>query len=519
MNILDYAIIILYIGGFLYLGYRFKNQTSKSDYYLGGRSFGWFPLAMSTAATQLSAVSFISAPAFVGLKQGGGMIWLTYEFAVPLAMIFLMVVLVPTFYKSGIVSVYEFLEKRFGPSTRVLLSIVFQISRAFGTGVMIYTVAIILESVMDIPMWQSIILIGIVTMIYSYQGGMKAVVYGDMIQMIILFIGIIICFGFGLKEIGGWGSFVEKVDPARLVAVDFSKLGFSNDEFGFWPMLIGGFFLYSAYYGTDQSQVQRLLSASSLKTMRQTLVCNGLMRFPITFAYCIMGLVLGTLAVYNSELLDLIPADQPDRLIPIFIRDFLPNGIIGLLIVAIFSAAMSSLSSAINSLSAASVEDLFARGKDISEQQYTKYSHMTALFWGVVCVVIAFFVGDIADTVIEAINKVGSVSFGPILATFVLALLFKRVNTQAVNIGLLAGVAINVYMWLFVPQIFWFWWNAIGAFVTLGVALMLSALKPASTSQGTVQIEPINFKQPSVYILLGFFVLIVLISVSLPNWF
>lgn len=202
MNVLDYAIVILYIGGFLYLGYRFKNQADKNDYYLGGRSFGWFPLAMSTAATQLSAVSFISAPAFVGLKEGGGMIWLTYEFAVPLAMIFLMVVLVPTFYKSGIVSVYEFLEKRFGPSTRVLLSIVFQISRAFGTGVMIYTVAIILESVMEIPMWQSIVLIGIVTMIYSYQGGMKAVVYGDMIQMIILFIGIIICFSFGLKELG-----------------------------------------------------------------------------------------------------------------------------------------------------------------------------------------------------------------------------------------------------------------------------------------------------------------------------
>lgn len=168
MNGLDYLIVVLYIGGFLYLGYRFKNQSDKNDYYLGGRSFGWFPLAMSTAATQLSAVSFISAPAFVGLKQGGGMIWLTYEFAVPLAMIFLMVVLIPSFYKSGIVSVYEFLEHRFGKSTRVLLSLVFQVSRAFGTGVMIYTVAIILESVMGIPMWQSIILIGIVIMIYSY---------------------------------------------------------------------------------------------------------------------------------------------------------------------------------------------------------------------------------------------------------------------------------------------------------------------------------------------------------------
>lgn len=521
MNALDYIIIALYIFGFLYLGYRFKNQADKNDYYLGGRSFGWFPLAMSTAATQLSAVSFISAPAFVGLKEGGGMIWLTYEFAVPLAMIFLMVVLVPSFYKSGIVSVYEFLEHRFHSSTRILLSVVFQVSRAFGTGVMIYTVAIILESVMAIPMWQSIILIGIVTMVYSYQGGMKAVVYGDMIQMIILFIGIIVCFFFGLDRLGGWGEFTSKVEVDRLTAVDFSALGFNNDEFGFWPMLVGGFFLYTAYYGTDQSQVQRLLSARSLKTMKQTLLCNGLMRFPITFAYCLMGLVLGTLALQEMELISLIPADQPDKLVPIFIRDYLPNGLIGLLIVAIFSAAMSSLSSAINSLSAASVEDLFARRKKLSEKAYMKYSHITALFWGVVCVIIAFFVGDIADTVIEAINKVGSVSFGPILATFIAAILFKQINAKGANAGLLAGVAVNVYLWLFVPQIFWFWWNAIGALVALLVAFAVSLSIPnkGQTTVPGIQFEIESFRQKPVYLLLAFFVVIVLISVSLPSWF
>ncbi len=520
MNLLDYAVIIIYISGFLYLGYRFKNQSDKNDYYLGGRSFGWFPLAMSTAATQLSAVSFISAPAFVGLKEGGGMVWLTYEFAVPLAMIFLMVVLVPTFYKSGIVSVYEFLERRFDASTRVLLSVVFQVSRAFGTGVMIYTVAIILESVMAIPMWQSIVLIGIVTIIYSLQGGMKAVVYGDMLQMIILFIGIVVCLGFGLHYLGGWGSFLEQVDTDRLTTVDFSSLGFSGDEFGFWPMLIGGFFLYTAYYGTDQSQVQRLLSASSEKTMKQTLLANGAMRFPITLAYCIMGLVIGTLALSEADFISLIPGDKPDRMIPIFIRDYLPNGVIGLLIVAIFSAAMSSLSSAINSLSAASVEDLFARGKDLDEGKYMKLSKITALFWGAVCVVIAFFVGDIADTVIEAINKVGSVSFGPILAIFVAAILVKRVNGLGANVGLLAGVGLNVYMWLAVPDIFWFWWNAIGAVVAFVVAYVVSILRPSSGSDKEhFAIEPISFKQRSVYLLLLFFVLIVTISVLIPYLF
>lgn len=520
MNFLDYAIIFLYIGGFLCLGFIFKNQADKNDYYLGGRSFGWFPLAMSTAATQLSAVSFISAPAFVGLKQGGGMVWLTYEFAVPLAMIFLMVVLVPTFYKSGIVSVYEFLERRFDASTRVLLSIVFQISRAFGTGVMIYTVAIILESVMEIPMWQSIVIIGIVTMVYSLFGGMKAVVYGDMIQMIILFVGIIVCFGFGLHYLGGWGNFVDKVDPARLTAVDFSSLGVNGDGFGFWPMLVGGFFLYVSYYGTDQSQVQRLLSASSVKTMRQTLVANGLLRFPVTLAYCVMGLVVGTFAMNEAGFFSQIPAGQPDKMIPVFIKDYLPNGVIGLLIVAIFSAAMSSLSSAVNSLSAASVEDLFARGKDLPEKKYMGLSRLTALFWGVVCVVIAFFVGDIADTVIEAINKVGSVSFGPILAIFIAAMLVRKINGLGANIGLLAGVGLNVYMWLAVPDIFWFWWNAIGAVVTFVVAYLVSIIAPkAMVSDKQIQIEPINFNQRSVYLLLACFALIVWISVSFPNWF
>lgn len=520
MNFLDYAIIFLYIGGFLCLGFIFKNQADKNDYYLGGRSFGWFPLAMSTAATQLSAVSFISAPAFVGLKQGGGMVWLTYEFAVPLAMIFLMVVLVPTFYKSGIVSVYEFLERRFDASTRVLLSIVFQISRAFGTGVMIYTVAIILESVMEIPMWQSIVIIGIVTMIYSLFGGMKAVVYGDMIQMIILFVGIIICFGFGLHYLGGWGNFVDKVDPARLTAVDFSSLGVDGDGFGFWPMLVGGFFLYVSYYGTDQSQVQRLLSASSVKTMRQTLVANGLLRFPVTLAYCVMGLVVGTFAMSEAGFFSQIPEGQPDKMIPVFIKDYLPNGVIGLLIVAIFSAAMSSLSSAVNSLSAASVEDLFARGKDLPEKKYMGLSRLTALFWGVVCVVIAFFVGDIADTVIEAINKVGSVSFGPILAIFIAAMLVKKVNGLGANVGLLAGVGLNIYLWLAVPEIFWFWWNAIGAVVAFVVAYLVSTIAPkAMASDESIEVEPINFNQRSVYILLAFFAIIVWISVSLPNWF
>ncbi|MFT4532916.1 MAG: SSS family transporter [Saprospiraceae bacterium] len=513
MNYIDYIVIVSYIIGFLFLGSLFKDSKDSKDYFLGGKSFGWFPLSLSTIATQLSAISFISAPAFVGLKDGGGIMWLTYELAVPLAMIFLMVFLIPPMYKAGVVSVYSYLENRFSTSTRLLVSGVFQVSRAFGTSVMIYAVALILTSVMAIPIWQTILIIGVVTLIYSYQGGMKAVVYGDMIQMIILFFGIIICLIAGLHHLGGWSEFVANVDRPRLTAVNFSSMGFEKgEEFGFWPMLIGGFFLYASYYGTDQSQVQRLFSAKDLGTVKKTLLFNGLLRFPITVIYCLMGLIIGTLVMTQTSFSSAIPVDKPDLMIPIFIRDYLPHGVIGILLVAILSAAMSSLSSAINSLSAATVEDFFNRDKQLSAEKYMKISKLSAIFWGVICILLAFFTGDIAKTVIEAINKVGSVFYGPILATFIAAIGISKINSKGVNIGILAGVATNVYLWLFVPDVFWFWWNAVGAIVTLLVGYIASIIFSDKDKKTSFSKPILEWDKSKLIILLLFFVAIIIFS-------
>lgn len=513
MNVLDYGVIAIYVIGFLLLGRLFKGAKTGDEYFLGGKSFGWFPLSLSTAATQISAISFISAPAFVGLKSGGGMSWLTFEFAVPLAMIFLGIFLIPPMYKAGIVSVYEFLERRFGGSTRLLLSAVFQISRAFATSVMVYTVALILTNVVGVPMWATILIIGVVTLIYAYQGGMKAVVYGDAIQLIILFLGILICLFSGLYFIGGWEEFVQGVDQSRLTAVDFGNYGLENgEEYGFWPMLIGGFFLYTSYYGTDQSQVQRLFSAQDLKTVQKTLLVNGLMRFPITLTYCIMGLVIGTLVAQSPSFASLIPADKPDLMIPVFITEYLPHGVIGILMVAILSAAMSSLSSTVNSLSAATVEDFFNRKGTLDATSYTRYSRAAVLFWGILCLILAFFTGDIAKTVIEAINKIGSVFYGPMIATFIAAIGIPRIRGRGMNAGIVAGVGVNVYLWLFVPDVFWFWWNAVGAIVALLVAYLVSLLEGESADQ--LQLErnwQVDLRQTGL--LFGFFLLIILVSI------
>lgn len=533
MNYIDYTIIVVYLVGFLGIGYFFKENKSSTDYFLGGRSMGWFPLSLSTMATQLSAISFISAPAFVGLKDGGGLQWLTYEFGVPLAMAFLLIAIIPTLYKSGIVSVYEYLEKRFDASSRLLISFVFQISRSVATGVMVYTMALILQATIGIDFWVSVAIIGVITLIYSFQGGMKAVIWGDVIQMIILFFGIIICLVYGISELGGFENFLTHVDQDRLTAVDFSKWGFNNadkqDEFGFWPMVIGGFFLYASYYGTDQTQSQRLLSADGLPTIKKLLLANGLLRFPLTLTYCIMGLVLGTLLVQDVSFQDLLESTyqanigslegkKADLMVPVFILHYLPNGVKGILIVAIMSAAMSTLSSTVNSLSAVTMEDFVKRfSPNMNDDMYVFNSRLISVFWGVVCLALAFFAGNIEGTVIEVINKVSSVFYGPILAAFILAILTKRTHALGANIGIVAGVLFNVYLWLYVPSIFWFWWNAIGCLVTIVVALVCSYTINKKANEG-LEVSYYAGKK-EVAILFGFFIAIVLLSISLPSLF
>ena len=531
MNYFDYIIIVVYLVAFLGLGYFFKENKSSGDYFLGGRSMGWLPLSLSTMATQLSAISFISAPAFVGLKPGGGLQWLTYEFGVPLAMGFLLIAVIPTLYKSGIVSVYEYLEKRFDASSRLLISFVFQVSRSVATGVMVYTMALILQATIGIDFWISILIIGAITMVYSFQGGMKAVIWGDVIQMIVLFIGIIICLIYGISELGGFDNFLTNVDQDRLTAVDFNKWGFDNadgnDEFGFWPMVIGGFFLYASYYGTDQTQSQRLLSAKGMPTIKKLLLANGLFRFPLTLTYCIMGLVLGTLFMQDFGFQEMMESTyqanigslegkKADLMVPVFIINYLPNGIIGILIVAIMSAAMSSLSSTVNSLSAVTMEDFVKRFKpNMSNSKYVMNSRLLSVFWGLVCLFFAFFAGNIEGTVIEVINKISSVFYGPILAAFILAILTKKTHALGANIGIVAGVLFNMYLWLYVPQIFWFWWNALGCLVTILVALAVSYTIKRQVNEG---LEVVYYSgKKEVAILVAYFVAMVVFSMSLTN--
>ena len=481
---IDWIVIVVYILMLLFLGWWLgRKQNSTDEYFVGGRSLTWPIIGISAMATQLSAISFISAPGFVGLRPGGGFIWLGYEFAVPLAMLILIMIVYPVFYRTKIVTIYEYLNKRFDSSIRLAISLVFQISRVFATGITIHMTAIVFQTAFNIPYLMTILLVSIVTIIYATMGGIKAIIYADVIQMVIIFAGIFVCGFYALHLMGGWEVLCANLDPARLKAVDFTNWGYKNNsEFGFWPLFFGGLFLYLSYYGCDQTQSQRLISSKNMKHLNLSLVFNGLARYPMVLAYCLMGLTVGTFALVSPEFMGAIPRDaeniiKADYMLPVFIVNYLPVGIVGLLLVAVFSAAMSSISGTINSLSAASLKDIIIPyfKKDMDNDSAYKWSIGLTIFWGLICTFAVVF-AQIAPTVLEAINKVGSLFYGCVLAIFVLGMCTRRANATGCKIGLVFGLALNFYLWIGVPELSWFWWNLTGFIATWSVGYASSVI-------------------------------------------
>lgn len=517
MSTLDYLIVGLYLAGLLALGLFFCQQRDKKDYFLGGRSLAWPALTLSVMATQLSAISFISAPAFVGLREGGGLIWLSYELALPIAVVIMLWRLLPTLHAAGVVSVYDYLEQRFSRSTRLLISAVFQVSRSFATAIMIYAISLILQGTMGIAQWHSIVIIGVITLIYSAMGGMKAVVYGDAIQMVLIIAGAAVCLWAGLDAIGGWQQVFSQVDGNRLLAANPLSFGTTGNDFGLLPMLFGGVILYASYYGCDQSEAQRSLSSRSLPDLRKMMMAVAFFRFPVTLLYCSAGLVIGTLFLNTPSLIAQIPEGEPDWMMPVFIIEYLPPGVIGILVVAILAAAMSSLSSAINSLAAVTVEDIGRlRQTRPDNNTYLRQARLAGIVWGLITLVLSLYAGDIAPTVIEAINKIGSVFYGPVLAIFLLGIHFSGVSPRAANAGLAFGVAVNACLWLFDSPLFWFWWNAIGFAVTVCSGLVLSLFWPNDVTRTLISVRGISIKRAAL--LFAWSGLLISLCVMGPEW-
>ncbi|MGD8322405.1 MAG: hypothetical protein PVJ02_18275 [Gemmatimonadota bacterium] len=477
MSALDLALVVAFLAGLVVLaGWLARHQHTSEDYFLGGRQLAAWALGLSLAANQVSAISLVGAPAFVALRQGGGLIWLQYELAVPLAMAGLILWGVPVLRRARGADVYSAVESRLGTGTRRLLAAFFLLGRGLGAGVVLYTSALVVEALTGWGLHGSLLLVGLVTLAYTALGGLVADVFSDVLQLALLWGGTLVAVGVLAVHLERGPGLLAGIDRGRLVPMHLGGHGLGDGEtFAFLPMLVGGFFLYLSYYGCDQTQAQRILAAHTPTDARKALAVAAAVRFPLVATYCFFGVLLATLVATDTGFAADLTGRPPDALVPVFLVRYLPSGVLGIAVSGILAAALSSLDSALNSLSAVTLEEFSvqrAEGGGSAAATERKRSVLwgpraLTVAWGVWATLSGLAFSRAGETVIEVINRVGSVFYGSILGVFVLAWRARRATGRWAVAGALAGVGINVSLWVAAPGVSWLWWNVVGFAITV----------------------------------------------------
>jgi SSS family transporter len=499
---LDLAIVGLYLLAIVGMSLAFAwRQRTGADYFLAGRSMGAVPLALSIMANQASAVSLVGAPAFVALREGGGMRWLQYELAVPLAMLLLSAILLPALRSVPGASIYAYAETRYGRSTRRALAGSFLVARGLALGVILYASALVMAEALGCSVDAALLAIGIFSVAYTSLGGIVADIWSDVLQLVLLWGGTFVS-AFYLLEHAGFGL-LSSIPEERAVTFVLDAPG--GDPFSLWPMLFGGLFLYLSYYGCDQSQAQRLLTARSDSAARRALLLNGLLRFPMVLTYCALGLLLAALLRTDASFAAAMEGRPQDSLVPVFMMSYLPTGVRGLLLAAILAAAMSSIDSALNSLAAVTLDDVF--GIDPAKQSVW-WGRATSFTWGIFAVVSGMVFARSEAGILELVNMVGSAFYGPVLAVFVLGVLAPGVGGTAALVGLAAGLAGNLALFGLAPGVPWLWWNPAG-FLVAGIAAL-------AVGKGGFRWK-VRWERREIALLLGAFALMVTVLALLPS--
>src|SRR3990172_10958709 len=450
----DLLVVLSYLGAIVGMSWAFaRRQRSGEEYFLAGRAMSGPVLAASILANQASAVSLVGAPAFVALREGGGLLWLQYELAVPIAMLLLIALLLPALRSVPGSSIYAYAEKRFGRSTRGALAGAFLVSRGLALGVVLYASALVVAEALGWPVDAALLLVGAFAAAYTGLGGIVADIWSDVIQLALLWGGTVVC---ALDLLAGRGFAILHAVPEermRTLVLDSTGLADGN-TFSFWPMLLGGLFLYLTYYGCDQSQAQRLLTARDDREARRALVLNGLLRFPLVLTYCLFGLLLAGLLHLDPQFAAAMEGRAPDSLVPVFMTSYLPSGLRGLMLAAILAAAMSSIDSALNSLAAVTLEDVFDMPP---ARQGVWIPRVTTFSWGLFAVVSGMAFARAGTGVIEVINQIGSAFYGPLLGVFALGVLAPAVDGRGAVMGLGVGLAGNLLVARPSPAVSWRW--------------------------------------------------------------
>ena len=498
MKALDLAIIFGYLVGIVLFGTWFgRKQKTTRDYFLGDRSVPWWAVAFSIVATETSTITFISVPG-IAFSRGGNFQFLQLVFGYMLGRIVIAILFIPSYFRGELMTVYQLLDRRFGGKIKMLAASLFVVMRNIADGIRLLLTAIVLAAVYtsfqpaanaETIVVASIVLIGVAMIVFTYFGGMEAVIWVEVVQLGIYIAGALAAAIILTQSIEGGLS------GAMALGSQFNKFSlfdFSFDmtkTFTFWAGLIGGCFLTMSTHGTDQYLVQRYLCTDRPRRAATALLTSGAIVLAQFIGFLFIGVLLfafyhpQTDPAYATAASTAFPFTGGDRVFPDFITRHLPTGLSGLVVAAIFAAAMSS---SLNSIAATSVNDLYRPFRQkLSDAHYLKVSHWLTLLWGVVQIGVALLVRKQNRSALDQALSVASLINGPVLGVFLVGVFLKRVSEPPALIGMLASMAGMIYI-RFATNIAWTWYVFIGSVITLIVAWLASfafAVAPASRSQ------------------------------------
>lgn len=545
MHVIDWIILLGVLTAIILFGiYKSKASKNLEGYFLSNRNLPWFLILMSIMGTQASAVTYLSGP---GQSYSDGMRFVQYYFGLPLAMIVISFVFVPVYNKLKVYTAYEFLEQRFDLKTRTLTSFLFLVSRGLSTGVSIYAPSIILSSIMGWNIYLTNLVMGGLLIIYTMSGGARAVAYTQGVQMIIVFVSLFLVGYIIIHLLPEGISFSKAIDEAKeagkmnVITTGFESGSFNwKDKYNLLSGIVGGFFLALSYFGTDHSQVGRYLTAKNIRESRKGLLMNGLVKIPMQFFILLLGALifvfyqhykapvffddnraalaeatsvgpemLHVKSMYqtasiegNSVQMDslrqqyrglvkrALPGDDGNDNNYIFLRfvkDHLPAGLVGLLFAVIFLAAWGSISAALNSLAACTMVDFHKKFfvKEGHEYKEYKASKWYTFGWGVFCILVAMFANNIGNSLIEAVNILGSIFYGVMLGIFLVAFGLKFISGKAVFwAGCISQLLIIFIYWADVISFLWL--NVIGAVLVIFIGSVFQLLLFRKTAPGKI---------------------------------
>ncbi len=482
LSALDLTLIIVYVVGVTAWGtWLGRKQKDSKDYFLADHAMPWWAVCFSIIATETSVLTFISVPA-TAYTSDLWMVQLTVGYL--LGRIAVAVILLPGYFRGELTTAYALLERRFGVLARRFASAIFLVTRSLASSVRLFAIAIPIHLIAGLPYWQAIILTGTFTLIYTYYGGLRAVVYVDVLQMFIYLTGAVAALIVLLQVVpGGWDGIVAAAEPAGKLKILHFEGGFVD---GKWILtgLIGGAFLSMASHGVDHLIVQRLLASPNLREARKALIGSGIFIVGQFTLFLLVG--VGLYAYYQGR-----PFATPDEIFPSFIVEGLPAGISGLVIAGIFSVAMSSEASAINSLASAATLDLYGplSGRGSDQAHMLRAGKLFTLFFGLVLIIgaILFQFAKTGTPVVVIALNIASFTYGGLLGGFLLGVLSKRADQTDAIIAMCISIALMTVLWaaqLFPPglpvmqkKIDGLWFSLIGSALTVAIGMLSARLR------------------------------------------